>query len=144
MVNRSAQRRKTADHGLETPTDLGPQCHKGYHCGIKCAPGRRFRALHQDQEHPLACQWPAFPRLSSAVREVGDRNPCHDRRKCRTGAQSGRSTSLRRRYRLSSTLGRKQRALPRSACRAGRTVRRHKRFTASTRQSKVPAINTKG
>jgi hypothetical protein len=53
MIDRSAQRRKTTDHELGTPTDLGLQCHEGYHRDIKCAPGQRFRALHKEHEHPL-------------------------------------------------------------------------------------------
>jgi hypothetical protein len=90
MVDRSAKRRKTTDQRLGTPGDLGLQCHEGYHCGIECAPGRRFHALQKEHEHPLACQRAAFPQLSSAVRGARDRNHCHDGRS-RTGAQSRRS-----------------------------------------------------
>ena len=60
MVDRSAKRRKTTDQRLGTPGDLGLQCHEGYHCGIKCAPRRRFHALHKEHERPLACQRVAF------------------------------------------------------------------------------------
>lgn len=90
MIDRSAKRRKTMDQGLGTPTDLDPQCHEGYHCGIKCAPCRRFHALHKEHERPLTCQRAAFPQLSLAVRGARDRNHCYDGRS-RTGAQSRKS-----------------------------------------------------
>ena len=90
MIDRSAKRRKTMDQGLGTPTDLDPQCHEGYHCGIKCAPCRRFHALHKEHERPLTCQRAAGPQRSLAVRGARDRNHCYDGRS-RTGAQSRKS-----------------------------------------------------
>ena len=53
-------------------------------------PGRRFRALPQDQELPLACQRAALPRLPSAARRTVRADFRLDRRHRRARAQDRR------------------------------------------------------
>ena len=58
--------------------------------GAERHPGRRLRALSQDQEFPLARQRAAFPRLPPDARRAGRRDLRHDRRHRRARAQDRR------------------------------------------------------
>ncbi len=75
---------------LDTPTDL-PQAAVGQDLGgAQYAAGRRLRALSEDQEFPLACQRPAFPRLSSDARRAVGGDLRHHRPAGRAGSQARR------------------------------------------------------
>jgi hypothetical protein len=126
MVDRSAKRRMTTDRGLGTPADLGLQCHERYHCGIKCAPGRRFHALHKEHEHPLACQSNYHPLFEEHAIEIIAMTGEVERVRKVGGPRFAWSA-------ISRVINpwKKEAPLHRFTCQAGRTVRRHKRFTAS-------------
>ena len=63
----------------ETPTDLNPQGVAEITAELRRTAGRRFRAVREDQELPLAHDGAAFPRLSPSTRRTSGADLRHDR-----------------------------------------------------------------
>ena len=76
---------------LATPTDLTTNATRGFVRRTDDAARRCVRALSEDQELPLAHEWAAFPRLSSAARRAGGSDLRHDRSDRRARAQDRRN-----------------------------------------------------
>src|SRR5437899_2548717 len=62
---------------------LEPRSDEGHRCGNERNPGGRVRALHEDQELPLAHEWTALSRLPFAPGRASRPALCDDRPHCR-------------------------------------------------------------